>query len=61
MSQQKDTDPEEYKKLHSEKEAHLKRIQQLTEDTARLKAEVARSVPAPPGTVSGVSISLPTA
>ncbi|XP_061093863.1 translocated promoter region b, nuclear basket protein isoform X2 [Conger conger] len=43
VSQQKDTDPEEYKKLHSEKEAHLKRIQQLTEDTARLKAEIARS------------------
>ncbi|KAJ8277980.1 hypothetical protein GJAV_G00082380 [Gymnothorax javanicus] len=42
VTQQKDTDPEEYKKLHSEKEAHLKRIQQLTEDTARLKAEVAR-------------------
>uniref|UniRef100_A0A8C7VIE4 Nucleoprotein TPR n=1 Tax=Oncorhynchus mykiss TaxID=8022 RepID=A0A8C7VIE4_ONCMY len=33
VSQQKDTDPEEYKRLHSEKEAHLKRIQQLTEET----------------------------
>uniref|UniRef100_A0A8B9HUX2 Nucleoprotein TPR n=1 Tax=Astyanax mexicanus TaxID=7994 RepID=A0A8B9HUX2_ASTMX len=43
VSQQKDTDPEEYKRLHSEKEAHLKRIQQLTEDTSRLKAEAARS------------------
>uniref|UniRef100_A0A8C7L016 Nucleoprotein TPR n=1 Tax=Oncorhynchus kisutch TaxID=8019 RepID=A0A8C7L016_ONCKI len=43
VSQQKDTDPEEYKRLHSEKEAHLKRIQQLTEETGRLKAEVARS------------------
>ncbi|KAJ8376133.1 hypothetical protein SKAU_G00067130 [Synaphobranchus kaupii] len=43
VSQQKDTDPEEYKKLHSEKEAHLKRIQQLSEETGRLKAEIARS------------------
>eukprot|EP00063_Salmo_salar_P003667 XP_013978502.1 PREDICTED: nucleoprotein TPR-like isoform X2 [Salmo salar] len=43
VSQQKDTDPEEYKRLHSEKEAHLKRIQQLTEETGRLKADVARS------------------
>ncbi|XP_041696250.1 nucleoprotein TPR isoform X3 [Coregonus clupeaformis] len=43
VSQQKDTDPEEYKRLHSEKEAHIKRIQQLTEETGRLKAEVARS------------------
>ncbi|KAG9351114.1 hypothetical protein JZ751_025004 [Albula glossodonta] len=43
VSQQKDTDPEEYKKLHSEKEAHLKRIQQLTEETGRLKADIARS------------------
>uniref|UniRef100_A0A3B4E2R3 Nucleoprotein TPR n=1 Tax=Pygocentrus nattereri TaxID=42514 RepID=A0A3B4E2R3_PYGNA len=43
VSQQKDTDPEEYKRLHSEKEAHLKRIQQLMEETTRLKAEAARS------------------
>ncbi|XP_070764710.1 translocated promoter region b, nuclear basket protein [Enoplosus armatus] len=43
VSQQKDSDPEEYKRLHSEKEAHLKRIQQLTEESTRLKAEVARS------------------
>uniref|UniRef100_A0A671P547 Nucleoprotein TPR n=1 Tax=Sinocyclocheilus anshuiensis TaxID=1608454 RepID=A0A671P547_9TELE len=43
VSQQKDTDPEEYKRLHSEREAHLKRIQQLVEDTSRLKADVARS------------------
>ncbi|KAK3516704.1 hypothetical protein QTP70_022497 [Hemibagrus guttatus] len=43
VSQQKDTDPEEYKRLHSEKEAHLKRIQQLTEETSRLKAEASRS------------------
>uniref|UniRef100_A0A674DEH9 Nucleoprotein TPR n=1 Tax=Salmo trutta TaxID=8032 RepID=A0A674DEH9_SALTR len=44
VSQQKDTDQEENKKLHSEREAHLKRIQQLSEETGRLKAEVARSV-----------------
>ncbi|KAI3368578.1 hypothetical protein L3Q82_025589, partial [Scortum barcoo] len=43
VSQQKDSDPEEYKRLHSEKEAHLKRIQQLTEETTRLKTEVART------------------
>lgn len=43
VSQQKDTDPEEYKKLHSEREAHLKRIQQLTEEIGKLKTEVARS------------------
>ncbi|XP_071342326.1 translocated promoter region b, nuclear basket protein isoform X2 [Trachinotus anak] len=43
VSQQKDSDPEEYKRLHSEKEAHLKRIQQLTEESTRLKAEVART------------------
>uniref|UniRef100_A0A3Q1J5W5 Nucleoprotein TPR n=1 Tax=Anabas testudineus TaxID=64144 RepID=A0A3Q1J5W5_ANATE len=41
VSQQKDSDPEEYKRLHSEKEANLKRIQQLTEENTRLKAEVA--------------------
>ncbi|XP_060890166.1 translocated promoter region b, nuclear basket protein isoform X4 [Labrus mixtus] len=43
VSQQKDSDPEEYKRLHSEKEAHLKRVQQLTEENARLKAEANRS------------------
>uniref|UniRef100_A0A3Q3LD13 Nucleoprotein TPR n=1 Tax=Mastacembelus armatus TaxID=205130 RepID=A0A3Q3LD13_9TELE len=43
VSQQKDSDPEEYKRLHSEKEAHLKRIQQLTEESTRLKAEVLRT------------------
>ncbi|XP_030582625.1 translocated promoter region b, nuclear basket protein [Archocentrus centrarchus] len=43
VSQQKDSDPEEYKRLHSEKEAHLKRIQQLNEETNRLKSEVART------------------
>ncbi|ROL43467.1 Nucleoprotein TPR [Anabarilius grahami] len=43
VSQQKDTDPEEYKRLHSEREAHLKRIQQLVEETSRLKAEASRS------------------
>ncbi|XP_058890821.1 nucleoprotein TPR-like isoform X3 [Acipenser ruthenus] len=42
LSQQKDADPEEYKKLHLEKEAHLKRIQQLTEETGKLKTEIAR-------------------
>uniref|UniRef100_A0A8C1VES5 Nucleoprotein TPR n=1 Tax=Cyprinus carpio TaxID=7962 RepID=A0A8C1VES5_CYPCA len=42
VSQQKDTDPEEYKRLHSEREAHLKRIQQLVEETSRLKADAAR-------------------
>ncbi|XP_022066194.2 translocated promoter region b, nuclear basket protein [Acanthochromis polyacanthus] len=43
VSQQKDSDPEEYKRLHSEKEANHKRIQQLTEENNRLKAEVART------------------
>ncbi|XP_047192707.1 translocated promoter region b, nuclear basket protein isoform X2 [Scophthalmus maximus] len=43
VSQQKDSDPEEYKRLHSEKEAHLKRIQQLTEENTRLKADVSRT------------------
>ncbi|KAG7457192.1 hypothetical protein MATL_G00243860 [Megalops atlanticus] len=43
MSQQKDTDTEEHKKLLAEKEAHLRRIQQLTEETAKLKTEVART------------------
>ncbi|XP_070816529.1 translocated promoter region b, nuclear basket protein isoform X2 [Chaetodon trifascialis] len=43
VSQQKDSDPEEYKRLHSEKEAHLKRILQLSEENTRLKAEVART------------------
>ncbi|XP_052390794.1 nucleoprotein TPR [Carassius gibelio] len=43
VSQQQDTDPEEYKRLHSEREAHLKRIQQLVEETNRLKADAARS------------------
>ncbi|XP_051717159.1 nucleoprotein TPR-like isoform X1 [Ctenopharyngodon idella] len=43
LSQQKDTDQEESKKLNSEREAHLKRIQQLTEETGKLKNEVARS------------------
>ncbi|XP_049576031.1 translocated promoter region b, nuclear basket protein isoform X2 [Syngnathus scovelli] len=43
VSQQKDSDPDEYKRLHTEKEAHLKRIQQLTEENSRIKAEVIRS------------------
>uniref|UniRef100_A0A8C2D3L7 Nucleoprotein TPR n=1 Tax=Cyprinus carpio TaxID=7962 RepID=A0A8C2D3L7_CYPCA len=44
LSQQKDSDQEETKKLNSEREAHLKRIQQLIEETGKLKNEVARSV-----------------
>ncbi|XP_069912335.1 nucleoprotein TPR isoform X3 [Oryctolagus cuniculus] len=43
VSQQKDPDTEEYRKLLSEKEVHTKRIQQLTEEVGRLKAEIARS------------------
>ncbi|KAI7809880.1 nucleoprotein TPR isoform X2 [Triplophysa rosa] len=43
LSQQKDSDQEESKKLHSERETHLKRIQQLAEETSKLKSEVARS------------------
>uniref|UniRef100_A0A8C5I1Y1 Nucleoprotein TPR n=1 Tax=Gouania willdenowi TaxID=441366 RepID=A0A8C5I1Y1_GOUWI len=42
VSQQKDSDPEEYKRLHSEKETYLKRIQQLNEETAKLKADLSR-------------------
>lgn len=42
VSQQKDPDTEEYRKLLSEKEVHTKRIQQLTEEIGRLKAEIAR-------------------
>ncbi|XP_023810077.1 nucleoprotein TPR isoform X3 [Oryzias latipes] len=43
VSQQKDLDPEEYKRLHSEREAHVKRIQQLSEESARLKMELTRT------------------
>nr|XP_055058370.1 nucleoprotein TPR [Misgurnus anguillicaudatus] len=43
LNQQKDSDKEENKKLHSEREAHLKRIQLLTEETGKLKNELARS------------------
>uniref|UniRef100_A0A803W1V6 Nucleoprotein TPR n=1 Tax=Ficedula albicollis TaxID=59894 RepID=A0A803W1V6_FICAL len=43
LSQQKDTDLEEYRKLLSEKEANAKRVQQMSEETGRLKAEVART------------------
>nr|AXF79603.1 TPR [Xenopus laevis] len=43
LSQQKDTDAEEYKKLLSEREVNTKRIQQLTEETGKLKTEVART------------------
>ncbi|XP_069794284.1 translocated promoter region b, nuclear basket protein isoform X2 [Narcine bancroftii] len=42
ISQQKETDPDEYKKLISEKDTNAKRIQQLTEETGKLKTEVAR-------------------
>ncbi|KAM4739914.1 translocated promoter region b, nuclear basket protein isoform 2-T2 [Anableps anableps] len=40
LSQQKDSDPDEYKRLNTEKELHLKRIQQLTEENSRLKADL---------------------
>uniref|UniRef100_W5UJA0 Nucleoprotein TPR n=1 Tax=Ictalurus punctatus TaxID=7998 RepID=W5UJA0_ICTPU len=43
VSQQKDSNQEESKKLQSEKEAQVKRIQQLTEETAKLKSELARA------------------
>ncbi|XP_030061272.1 nucleoprotein TPR isoform X2 [Microcaecilia unicolor] len=43
LNQQKDTDLDEYRKLLSEKETNIKRIQQMTEETGRLKAEIARS------------------
>ncbi|CAJ0958245.1 unnamed protein product [Ranitomeya imitator] len=42
LNQQKDTDVEEYKKLLSEREINTKRVQQLTEDTGKLKTEIAR-------------------
>ncbi|XP_064928862.1 nucleoprotein TPR isoform X1 [Columba livia] len=43
LSQQKDTDLEEYRKLLAEREANTKRIQQMSEETGRLKAEIART------------------
>uniref|UniRef100_A0A670YV32 Nucleoprotein TPR n=1 Tax=Pseudonaja textilis TaxID=8673 RepID=A0A670YV32_PSETE len=43
LSQQKDADVEEYRKLVSEKEVNNKRIQQLSEEIGRLKAEIART------------------
>ncbi|TRZ02408.1 hypothetical protein DNTS_034464 [Danionella cerebrum] len=43
VSQQRETDPEEYKRLHSERETNVKRIQQLVEENNRLKAESTRS------------------
>ncbi|KAJ6657396.1 hypothetical protein lerEdw1_002563 [Lerista edwardsae] len=43
LSQQKDTDIEEYRKLLSEKEVNNKRIQQMSEEIGRHKAEIARS------------------
>ncbi|XP_075689568.1 nucleoprotein TPR isoform X2 [Rhinoderma darwinii] len=42
LNQHKDTDVEEYKKLLSEREVNVKRIQQLTEETGKLKTEIAR-------------------
>ncbi|XP_078074443.1 translocated promoter region b, nuclear basket protein isoform X2 [Mustelus asterias] len=42
ISQQKETDPDEYKKLLSEKDTNTKRIQQLTEETGKLKTELVR-------------------
>uniref|UniRef100_A0A8C6PTA8 Nucleoprotein TPR n=1 Tax=Nothobranchius furzeri TaxID=105023 RepID=A0A8C6PTA8_NOTFU len=43
VNQQKDGDVEEKQKLAAEKEANLKRIAQLAEETAKLKTELARS------------------
>ncbi|KAM9322514.1 nucleoprotein TPR-like [Pholidichthys leucotaenia] len=43
LSQQKDGDAEEKQKLTTEREAHQKRITQLTEETAKLKFDLARS------------------
>ncbi|XP_057697331.1 translocated promoter region b, nuclear basket protein isoform X1 [Corythoichthys intestinalis] len=43
VSQQKDSDPDECKRLNSEKEMHLKRIQQLIDENNRIKAEVTRT------------------
>ncbi|XP_060686286.1 translocated promoter region b, nuclear basket protein isoform X2 [Hemiscyllium ocellatum] len=42
ISLQKETDPDEYKKLVSEKDTNTKRIQQLTEEIGKLKTELAR-------------------
>ncbi|XP_069823533.1 nucleoprotein TPR isoform X2 [Dendropsophus ebraccatus] len=42
LNQQKDTDAEENKKLVAEKEINTKRIQQLTEETGKLKTDIAR-------------------
>ncbi|GAA6102968.1 nucleoprotein TPR isoform X3 [Tachysurus ichikawai] len=43
INQQKDNNQEENKKLQTEKEAQVKRIQQLTEETSKLKSELARA------------------
>uniref|UniRef100_A0A8C6PVK6 Translocated promoter region a, nuclear basket protein n=1 Tax=Nothobranchius furzeri TaxID=105023 RepID=A0A8C6PVK6_NOTFU len=43
VNQQKDGDVEEKQKLAAEKEANLKRIAQLAEETAKLKTELARN------------------
>lgn len=42
LNQQKDTDAEEYKKLLSERDVNVKRIQQLTEEVGKLKTDTAR-------------------
>ncbi|XP_037553921.1 translocated promoter region b, nuclear basket protein [Nematolebias whitei] len=43
VSQQKDSDPDEFKRLLSEKEVHLKRIQQLIEENTKLNVELTRT------------------
>lgn len=42
ISQQKDGDVEERQKMASEREAQQRRITQFTEETAKLKTELAR-------------------
>ncbi|XP_041967516.1 translocated promoter region b, nuclear basket protein isoform X1 [Alosa sapidissima] len=54
LSQQKDTDPEEYKRLHTERDTNVKRIQQLTEENSKLKADATRSS----GTVTSLQSQL---
>ncbi|XP_063057948.1 translocated promoter region b, nuclear basket protein isoform X2 [Engraulis encrasicolus] len=54
VSQQKDTDPEEYKRLHTERDVHVKRIQQLTEENGKLKADNSRTS----GTVTSLQSQL---
>ncbi|XP_062412025.1 translocated promoter region b, nuclear basket protein [Sardina pilchardus] len=56
LTQQKDTDPEEYKRLHTERDVHVKRIQQLSEENSKLKADATRSS----GTVTSLQSQLHT-